>query len=248
MAILNLCVNARDAIDGECKLKVAVDDATVDADASIKLPPGRYIRISVADDGHGMDEATRMRAIEPFFSTKGIGKGTGLGLSMAHGLASQLGGILTIASALGRGTTVTLWLPECSPAPRAVDRLSPARERPSTRGVVLVVDDEEFIRASTTDMLAELGYKPLEADSAESALRMIDRGLRPDMLITDHLMPGMTGTKLAQAVKARLPDIGILIVSGFAEIDGVDSALPCLTKPFVQSDLVHALAALNGRS
>jgi CheY-like chemotaxis protein len=95
-------------------------------------------------------------------------------------------------------------------------------------------------------MLAELGYKFHEADSAESALRMIDEGLRPDILVTDHLMPGMTGTELAQAIKARLPELRVLLVSGFAEIDAVDPRLPCLTKPFVQSDLLNAFAALNG--
>jgi CheY-like chemotaxis protein len=192
-----------------------------------------------------MDEETRMRAIEPFFSTKGIGKGTGLGLSMAHGLASQLGGALTIASALGQGTSVTLWLPECFPSAGGGDSVRPPEQRPSALGVVLVVDDEEFVRASTTDMLEELGYEPHEADSAEAALRMIDRGLRPDLLITDHLMPGMTGTKLAREVKVRLPEVGILLASGFAELDGVASELPCLTKPFLQRDLVSAIAGLH---
>jgi PAS domain S-box-containing protein len=245
MAILNLCVNARDAMQENGELRIAVGAADAGADSPVKLAPGRYVTISVTDTGHGMDEETRARAIEPFFSTKGIGKGTGLGLSMAHGLASQLGGLLTIASAPGQGTTVSLWLRECSPAPDGEGPLKVARDRPSRTGVVLVVDDEEYIRASTTDMLAELGYEPHGADSAEAALRMIDRGFRPDILITDHLMPGMTGEKLAQAVKTRLPHTAILLVSGFAELEGVDSALPCLTKPFVQRDLAHAIAALS---
>jgi PAS domain S-box-containing protein len=245
MAILNLCVNARDAVTEKGEIRIAAVAAEIGADSALGVTPGRYVRVSVADNGHGMDEETRLRAIEPFFSTKGVGKGTGLGLSMAHGLARQLGGALEIESAPGQGATVSLWLPQSdrgSWAPPPLATPAPT----ATAGVVLLVDDEEYIRASTSDMLAELGYKFHEADSAESALRMIDEGLRPDILVTDHLMPGMTGTELAQAIKARLPELRVLLVSGFAEIDAVDPRLPCLTKPFVQSDLLNAFAALNG--
>jgi CheY-like chemotaxis protein len=203
------------------------------------------MRLCIADTGQGMDEATRRRAIEPFFSTKGIGQGTGLGLSMAHGLALQLGGGLTIDSAPGAGTAVTIWLPESLEAlethgaPR--DVCKPDRQS----GAVLLVDDEEYIRAVAVDMLTELGFEVREADSAEAALRALDEGLQPDLLITDHMMPGMTGVDLAAAVRARLPAVKALIVSGFAEAEGLDPALPRLTKPFLQSELAAALAALN---
>jgi PAS domain S-box-containing protein len=245
MAILNLSVNARDAMDGMGKIRIAATRATVAAGQVAQLDPGTYVRVSVADNGKGMDEATRARAVEPFFSTKGVGKGTGLGLSMAHGLASQLGGALTIESAPGLGTEVSMWLPETPhPAQPPADgqRMNTVTPRP---GAALLVDDEEYIRLSTADMLTELGFSVHEAASAEAALLAIDGGLQPDILITDHLMPGMTGVELARAVRVRRPAMKVLIVSGFAEGDGIDPSLPRLTKPFVHRDLASALAELQ---
>jgi CheY-like chemotaxis protein len=245
MAILNLSVNARDAMDGIGTIRIAAALATVAAGEIAQLKPGSYVRLSVADTGIGMDEATLARAVEPFFSTKGIGKGTGLGLSMAHGLTSQLGGTLTIASVPGRGTEVSMWLPVAShpaPAPAEARCGQAAMLHP---GLALLVDDEEHIRLSTADMLAELGFSVHEAASGEAALRAIDDGLQPDILITDHLMPGMTGVELAHAIRLRRPATTILIVSGFAEREGIDPSLPRLTKPFVRSELVTALAGLH---
>jgi CheY-like chemotaxis protein len=241
MAIINLGVNARDAMDGAGTIRIAATLETCVADRAPQLTPGRYIRIAVADTGAGMDEATRARAIEPFFSTKGIGKGTGLGLSMAHGLASQLGGALTIDSQQGVGTEVAIWLPESPQPTRSAAASERAQAGPSRAQTALVVDDEEYIRVTTVDMLTELGFAVHEAATAEAALEAIEAGLRPDFLITDHLMPGMTGVELATAVRARAPDVKILIVSGFAEAEGIDPSLPRLTKPFVQSDLARHL-------
>jgi CheY-like chemotaxis protein len=246
MAILNLGVNARDAMSGAGTLRIAATRETLGAGALPPLPPGTYARIAVIDTGRGMDEATRARAVEPFFSTKGIGKGTGLGLSMAHGLASQLGGALTIDSRLGEGTEIAIWLPESRQPVPSADAAPRAEPAPAQAGVALVVDDEEHIRASTADMLGELGFEVREAASAEAALQAIEDGLAPDILITDHLMPGMTGVELAHAIRARLPAMRILIVSGYAEADGIDPALPRLTKPFVQSDLVRLLQSAEG--
>jgi CheY-like chemotaxis protein len=192
-----------------------------------------------------MDDDTKRRAIEPFFSTKGIGQGTGLGLSMAHGLALQLGGCLSIDSAPCAGTVVTIWLPESLEAAECGEALPNASKPARQSGAVLLVDDEEYVRVVAMDMLTDLGFEVREADSAEAALRVLDDGLKPDLLITDHLMPGLTGVELARAVRARLPATKILIVSGFAESAGLDPALPRLTKPFVQSDLAAALAELE---
>jgi PAS domain S-box-containing protein len=247
MAIINLALNSRDAMDGVGSIALSATLETHLAGKAPPLAPGRYVCIRVADSGRGMDEAVRARAIEPFFSTKGIGKGTGLGLSMAHGLASQLGGALTIDSAPGAGTTVAMWLPLADEAPQ------PALQRPAGEAVadpagaqrgetVLVVEDEEYIRVSTVDMLTELGFNVRDAPSAEAALAAIKAGLRPDILITDHLMPGMTGVQLAHAVRQLAPQTRILIVSGFAETDGIDASLPRLTKPFVQGDLARFIA------
>ncbi len=248
MAIINLSVNARDAMEGAGIIRISATLETPAAGLPPHLKPGRYVRIAVADTGKGMDEATRARAIEPFFSTKGIGKGTGLGLSMAHGLASQLGGALTIESQPGVGTEVAIWLPESPLTPRSATARMPAQHAPAHAGTVLVVDDEEYIRASTVDMLTELGLTTHEAASAEAALQAIDAGLLPEILITDHLMPGMTGVELAHAVRARHPAIRILVVSGFAEAEGIDPSLPRLTKPFVQSDLARHIFAGSERA
>ncbi len=245
MAILNLGVNARDAMDGIGQITVSARRAEVAPGEVEGLAPGVYVRLGIADTGQGMDEETKRRAIEPFFSTKGIGQGTGLGLSMAHGLALQLGGGLTIESAPGAGTTVTIWLPESRDV-AACGQVLPATPGPDhLSGAVLLVDDEESIRVIAAEMLTEIGFAVREADSAAAALSALDEGLRPDLLITDHLMPGMTGVELARVVRARSPATKVLIVSGFAEGDGLDPSLPRLTKPFAQSELLAALYGLE---
>jgi CheY-like chemotaxis protein/anti-sigma regulatory factor (Ser/Thr protein kinase) len=245
MAILNLAVNARDAMDGAGQLTISVTDASVDQDHPAELKPGGYVRLCVSDTGKGMDEATASRAIEPFFSTKGVGQGTGLGLSMAHGLASQLGGALTIESKPGAGAHISIWLPQSVDSPNSID--SPAHSSPSgaEAGLVLLVDDEPHIRAITAEMLTELGFDVREANSPEAALSAIQAGLAPDILVTDHLMPGMTGVELAHAVQAILPEARALIISGFAEVECLDTSLNRLAKPFVQSDLATALAGVR---
>jgi CheY-like chemotaxis protein len=195
----------------------------------------------------GMSPEVLARAVEPFFSTKGIGKGTGLGLSMVHGLASQLGGALAIASRPGLGTSVELWLPaseEAASRPEPSD--GPALA--ASAGTVLLVDDEELVRASTASMLTELGYEVIETSSAEEALRLVHEGLAPDLLMTDHLMPGMTGTELAREIQARRPGTPVLIVSGYAELEGIAPDLPRLAKPFRHAELAEQVAALLTRS
>jgi len=240
MAILNLAVNARDAMPDGGTLRISVGAETVRA-GDPRLRPGRYVRLSVADTGVGMDPDTVTRAIEPFFSTKGIGKGTGLGLSMVHGLASQLGGALLIHSRPGMGTNVEIWMPASDIAPASAANTSAPEISRRARGTALLVDDEELVRATTSDMLAELGHEVIEADSAEAALRLIERGLRPDLLVTDHLMPGITGTDLARHVREHLPNTRVLIVSGYADADGIAPDLPRLIKPFGSAELAAAI-------
>jgi CheY-like chemotaxis protein len=191
-----------------------------------------------------MDEATLARAVEPFFSTKGIGKGTGLGLSMVHGLVSQLDGAMRISSQPGLGTNVEIWLPQSQVAPDAVRSGTAVDPEPKGRGTALLVDDEELVRLSTADMLAELGYEVVEAASAWEALRLLDTGLSPSLLVTDHLMPGMSGTDLARQVRETRPEVSILVVSGYAESEGIEPDLPRLTKPFRKDELATALANL----
>jgi PAS domain S-box-containing protein len=245
MAILNLAVNARDAMDGSGDVTISVAAESVDTDHPAGLKPGGYVRLCVSDTGKGMDEATISRAIEPFFSTKGVGQGTGLGLSMAHGLASQLGGALTIESKPGAGAHVAIWLPQ-SVEPNILHE-SPEQLglRGAEAGVVLLVDDEPHIRAITAEMLTELGFDVREATSSQAALSAVQAGLAPDILVTDHLMPGMTGVELAYAVQALCPNARALIISGFAEVESLDASLQRLAKPFLQSDLATALASVR---
>ena len=245
MAILNLSVNARDAMREGGTMTISAAGESVDAGHRALLKPGHYVRVSVADSGTGMDEATLTRAIEPFFSTKGVGKGTGLGLSMVHGLASQLGGGFALSSKLGLGTNVELWLPASDEAAVTVERPVDPVAAGAAIGTVLLVDDEELIRMSTADMLADLGYEVVEAASAEEALRLFDDGRRIDTLVTDHLMPGMTGADLAREVQAKWPGTAVLIVSGYADTDEIAPDLPRLTKPFRQCDLAASLLELN---
>jgi PAS domain S-box-containing protein len=244
MALLNLAVNARDAMPSGGTLRISAEAATVGRQHRSNLSPGRYLQLSVADTGSGMDEATLARAIEPFFSTKGIGKGTGLGLSMVHGLALQLGGALTIRSKPGMGTNVELWLPQGEKTEAAIEAAAEQRAADVGRGTVLLVDDEDLVRLSTADMLIELGYSVVEAASAEEALRLLNRGLIPDIVVTDHLMPGMTGTELARLLRSDRPSTKVLIVSGYAENAGIAPDLPRLTKPFRNAELAASLSAL----
>jgi CheY-like chemotaxis protein len=209
------------------------------------LARGHYVRLSVRDTGVGMDAETQRRAIEPFFSTKGVGKGTGLGLSMVHGLAAQLGGGLTIESAPGQGTTMSLWLPISAIAVNREDASAEFLPAAQGLGTALLIDDEELVRLSTADMLADMSYVVVEAASAEEALQLLDAGLTPDIVVTDHLMSGMSGAQLARALRHSHPGLPVLIVSGYAEEDGIDAAIPRLTKPFRNAELAASLSALT---
>ena len=244
MALLNLSVNARDAMEpGGGTLRISADVREVAPGPDAKLRPGRYVRISVADTGVGMSEEVIEKAVEPFFSTKGIGKGTGLGLSMVHGLATQLGGALTIESRPGQGTTVELWLP-LSDQPLAANTTDAAKPWVARNGAAraLLVDDEDLVRASAADMLTELGFDVVEASTAEEALDLLERGQPVDVLITDHLMPGMNGAALAYEVKKRWPLVRSVVISGYAETEGIGPDLLRLNKPFRQSELAEALS------
>ncbi|SFR96431.1 GAF domain-containing hybrid sensor histidine kinase/response regulator [Sphingomonas jatrophae] len=244
MALLNLAVNARDAMPAGGTLTIVAERCTVSADEAPGIAAGDYVCLEVSDSGTGMDEATLARAIEPFFSTKGVGQGTGLGLSMVHGLLAQLGGGLTIDSAVGRGTSIKLWFPISADDLPRVEQVRRQPRAGEAKGVVLLVEDEELVRISTADMLTDLGFEVVEARSAEEALRLMQEGLRPDLLVTDHLMPGQSGAALARRVMADRPDMPVLIVSGYAEAESIDPAIPRLTKPFRSDELAASLADL----
>ncbi|MFC5567082.1 PAS domain S-box protein [Rubellimicrobium aerolatum] len=244
MAILNLAVNARDAMPEGGTLRLSATAETVDTRHPSGAKPGRYVRLSVADTGVGMDQATLARAVEPFFSTKALGQGTGLGLSMAHGLAAQLGGTLTIQSRPALGTNVELWLPAAKEAERQAEADAAIDDGVMRSGTVLLVDDEDLVRASTAAMLTELGFRVREAGSGREALERVERDGRPNLVVTDHLMPGLTGTELIRLLRERHPGLPVLIISGYAGVEGIAPDLPRLVKPFRRAELATAVAGL----
>lgn len=243
LALLNLAVNARDAMPGGGPIIVAAHEELVLAGHLTHLPAGRYVCFLVTDTGEGMDQATLSRAMEPFFTTKGIGKGTGLGLSMVHGLMEQFGGRLILHSRKGEGSTAQLWLPvgtvdvvsdDLPHAFMAEDHTNPL--------VVLVVDDDPLVLHSTAYMLEDLGHTTIEAESGIQALEILRREKTIDLVLTDQAMPHMTGSQLAIAIKTEWPGLPIILASGYTEIPAeMPTALPRLAKPFRHEDLERAI-------
>jgi signal transduction histidine kinase len=248
LGLLNLAVNARDAMPNGGVITLRADERIVSpAQPQPNLKPGRYVCIRVSDTGCGMDEATLAKAPEPFFTTKGLGKGTGLGLSMVHGLAAQSGGTLVLSSAVNQGTSVDLWLPvaaeAAAPAPIIADGFEPASALGFVARTILVVDDDALVGMGTAAMLEDLGHVAIEVMSGAKALETLDSGQRIDLVITDHAMPGMTGAELARRIRVAHPQIPIILASGYAEIPDGDGLadLPRLGKPFAQAQLASAI-------
>jgi PAS domain S-box-containing protein len=244
LSILNLAVNARDAMPRGGRLEIATTLDRAGAAHPAGLRPGPYVKVSVADSGVGMDQATAKRAIEPFYTTKGVGQGTGLGLSMVHGLMAQLGGGMAIDSEVGRGTVVCLWLPaldvRAAAGPAPFD--GAAVIKPTRRARILLVDDEALVRFATADMLRDAGYEVIEAASAAEARERVRAGLAPDVLVTDQLMPGGRGTDLASGLRETLPDLKVLVATGYADMP--DIRYPRIAKPFAAAELVERVRAL----
>ena len=252
LAIVNLALNARDAMPEGGRVRVTAAAVTIGHGAPCGLVPARYLRLDVSDTGHGMDEATLARASEPFFTTKGVGKGTGLGLSMVQGLAEQSGGRIDLESALGAGTRVSLWLPVAGSEPVPIrPREAEAAPGPGGEGLrLLVVDDDPLVLLSTVEMLRDLGYATVEAGSGEEALARLRSDGPFDAVVTDHAMPGMTGAQLAERLAEGWPGLPVLMVTGYAEAGGrTEGRLPTLGKPFGQEGLARAVrACLDARA
>ena len=246
LALLNLSLNARDAMPDGGDIILSAREERIAAANRPGLEAGQYIRISVIDTGDGMDEETLRRAAEPFFTTKGVGKGTGLGLSMVHGFAEQSGGRLILYSQKGSGTTAELWLPvaKTSAQPVAPAQVTPPKMfRPLT---VLAVDDDALVLMNTVATLEDLGHTVFEAYSAKEALEILRREDSVDLIVADHAMPKMTGTELAKVVRSEWPDIPVLLATGYADrVPGDDIGLPKLTKPFMERDLRAAIERMN---
>ncbi|MGX8009039.1 PAS domain S-box protein [Mesorhizobium sp. ORM8.1] len=245
LALLNLCVNARDAMPDGGTIVISARMEQVGESNDAGLAPGQYVCLSVTDSGEGMDEETLARATEPFFTTKGVGKGTGLGLSMVHGMTEQMGGRLALRSRKGVGTTAELWLPVAtanSEVTRGPDVLAQEPiEAVSLR--ILAVDDDALVLLNTAAMLEDLGHTVAEAHSAAAALSVLEEQ-RFDLVITDHAMPKMTGLQLSNTIKDKWPNIPVIIATGYAELPGT-SEINLLSKPFTEEELASAIATAN---
>ena len=246
LALLNLSLNARDAMADGGDIILAAREENISAGHRSGLKAGRYIRLSVTDTGEGMDQETLLKATEPFFTTKGVGKGTGLGLSMVHGFAEQSGGRLILHSQKGAGTTAELLLPvaKTSEKPIPATPAPPAKAlRPLT---ILAVDDDALVLMNTVHMLEDLGHTVFEAYSGYEALEILRREDGIDLVVTDQAMPKMTGTELAKIIKREWPDIPVLLATGYADrVRGDDVGLPKLTKPYMQRELAEAIVRMN---
>ena len=266
-AILNLCLNARDAMPEGGRLTISTANVTVqpfgtEAGSHCDLTPGCYVQVAISDTGVGMTPEVKARAFDPFFTTKGPGAGSGLGLSQVYGMARQSGGTVTIDSAPDGGTTVRLYVPRAT-APRAaraerLPRSSEDRRIPAS-ATVLVVDDDFQVRSFVADSLTESGYRTIEAPDGRSALRILD-GEPVDLAVIDLAMPGMDGRELAKHARQRRKDLPILFMTAYVEGDLIDALKdqPLLMKPFRATALakqiddilarVHGAAAAPSRS
>jgi CheY-like chemotaxis protein len=254
-AILNLCVNGRDAMNGEGQLGIFVDNVSLYTNQVGQLPAGDYVRISIADTGTGIAPEHLERVFEPFFTTKPVGKGTGLGLSQMFGFARQSGGDVAIDSTVGAGTTVSIYLPRSlRTAESGADRVAnvPGEEfLPAPAGtVILVVEDDPRVSRSTVGSLEELGYHPLACGSGAEAIDILSARGDVALLITDVMMPEMTGPELVRVVAQHHPHVAVLFVTGYVgeageaeELSGYDM----LRKPFTVSALREAVAAALSR-
>jgi PAS domain S-box-containing protein len=253
IALINLAVNARDAMPSGGLISLAAANVLVDAKSELGLTPGAYVRLTVADQGEGMDEQTLARATEPFYTTKGVGKGTGLGLPMVHGLAEQSGGRLKLHSQPGQGTRIELWLPQADSTRvlGAAAHTVPSAAMGAASLTIMAVDDDELVLTNTAAMLEDLGHRVIVAPSAEIALARLNRAgsheERVDLVITDYAMPHVTGLALAREIALCRPGLPIVLATGFAELPpGEGADLPRLAKPYSQAELAQMLDNMLG--
>jgi CheY-like chemotaxis protein len=242
--VMNLAVNARDAMPHGGQLTFALTNADLDASSASPLPPGRYVALAVTDTGVGMDADTRARLFEPFFTTKAAGKGTGLGLATVYGIVKQSDGDIRVDSAPGRGTTFRIFLPRVDAPADTTPAIAPD-PLPAGSESLLLVEDDDSVRRLAAIVLRRLGYTVLEAPEAETATRIFETHAGPlDLLVTDVVMPGLSGPKLAERLRVVRPDLRVLYLSGYAEEEldpapgpGPDTAF--LAKPYTGTSLAR---------
>jgi two-component system cell cycle sensor histidine kinase/response regulator CckA len=245
--IMNLAVNARDAMPSGGTLTIETSDVRLDAEEAARhvgATPGAYVRISVRDTGTGMDGNVRAHLFEPFYTTKERGKGTGLGLATVYGIVTQSGGFLTVESEPGRGSTFNVYLPRSEDALAQATPLVETLSWPGGSETILLVEDQPDVRRVTHEMLARHGYTVLDADSGDNALALLKQHASPiDLLLTDIVMPRMSGRDLAKEMLMRHPRMQVLYISGYADhptvTQGLDSGLSLIQKPFAPGYLLH---------
>lgn len=243
LAILNLAINARDAMPDGGKVRISAGQFTVDGADDLKA--GNYVSIAVSDQGVGMDETTLRHAVDPFFTTKAIDQGTGLGLSMVHGFAAQSGGVLRLESVLGSGTTAVIILPEVE-APQQTSPTDASAPTPNGTGTILLVDDQPSVRAAAATMLKEAGYSVVEAASVDEALEKLGKTFDFDAIVTDYVMPGRSGAELIRLVRDNRPNMPILLVTGYADAArDIPAGVPKLSKPYRSVELISQIAQLG---
>jgi CheY-like chemotaxis protein len=260
-AVLNLAVNARDAMDGAGRLTIEANNAVLDdlyCRNHADVAPGQYVMLAVTDTGSGMPAEVLRQAFEPFFSTKDEGKGTGLGLSMVYGFVKQSGGHVKIYSEPGQGTTVKIYLPRTTAAEDVLAPVEPQQPAVGGSETILVAEDDEAVRTTVVEMLSELGYRVLKAADAASALAVIESGVAVDVLFTDVVMPGtLRSPELARMARERLPNCAVLFTSGYTEnaiVHGgrLDPGVELLGKPYTRESLARrirqVLANQRGRA
>lgn len=244
LAVLNLCINARDAMPEGGRIVVSARNEVRDADAADELAAGDYVRVEVADSGEGMSPEVLSRVLEPFFTTKPVGKGTGLGLPMVYGFAQRSGGGMEIESEPGQGTRVSLLLPRCqepcdlTPQDEDLGAIAPA----APLSKVLVVDDDPAVRAVTGAFVRELGHGVIEAESGAAALALLARDIADvDLVVADFTMPEMNGLDLIRAARARAPELPAVLVTGYADLAELPQDITLLFKPFDVAGLNRAI-------
>ena len=252
-ALLNLALNAQDAMPRGGSLTIATAEAELDEmyrGASPEIVPARYVMLAITDDGEGMSRAVLDRVYEPFFTTKEVGKGSGLGLSMVYGFAKQSNGHVSIYSEPGLGTTVRIYLPvaERDGSRSARTAAEPAPPHPGRGEIILVVEDDPFVRSIALRRLKRLGYRVVAADNGPDAIQLLKNGLQPQLLFTDIVMPGgMSGWEVAEAARACVPDLRVLFTSGYPRDTLIargrlDESARMITKPFRKTDLARMVA------
>ena len=246
LALMNLIINARDAMPDGGTITITAGSREVDAGNEIELAPGRYVVAEVADGGTGIPADIMEKVLEPFFTTKPVGKGTGLGLSMVYGFARQSGGTLHLHSEEGEGTRATIWLPQAAPEEASAGSSEAGVEQETGPPLkILLVDDHPEVRATTAGLLRELGHTVVEAPSGAEALDLMgEKGAEIDLLLSDYAMPQLSGTDIIGSARALRPGLPALLITGYADADEIaerPANVAILSKPFSLPDLASAI-------